>query len=551
MRKTLAVLLFIGTSGIYAQSIKSTSIKVSMPSYAEIPAPEGINTYMGAFANSENAVLPFTEEEFQKSLDFQDFNPYQDDDDSGPDLLFALNGITIYDLDLTISRSKASKTYIVDILPKSSANLGVLTMAKGESVHYNPIPVTAKVDSEGKSIPVTLNFSFEEEEKYFIDKGEDQVKGTPYLVQEFLRENLGDDFVTKTLAPTLYRVYDIRVNEELEKFYYIKDKKTAGLEDETKENILSLEKVAAGFNTIEKMRSGKAQIQTFVDYWEGHLAKYDLSNKSGKKVGWGILKNLYNLSLMTENYDAAQKYIDQMIELEEKKWITRATKSSLEKKIASYANNYDISTGERKYADAYEVDVMLKRIELEKAVKENNIVNAPGHVVLEDGSKMEGKLSMYFAKNKNGSNGNIVDISGDKTAKVVYVKYVNEKGKTKTKAFKCKDVQQVVLKDVIYEPVNPKRPLLDSSEGALTGIALNNTIYMKLIHKGSKINLYQDMTGIDQYFFQILGAKKAERVNSEYFSGCSSLAQSIENGEFTESKEDQVKIAKAYDQGCK
>ncbi|WP_273273043.1 hypothetical protein [Maribacter polysiphoniae] len=550
MRKTLAVLLLVGTGAIYAQSTKSKSIKVSMPSYAEISAPKDINTYMGAFANTERSVLPFTEEEFQKSLNFEDFKPHMDDS-TAPDLLFALNGISIDDLNLTISRSKANETYSIDILPKSSAKMGLLTMAKGESVHYYALPIIAKVNNEGKSIPVTIDFTFEEEEKYLIFNGDDQAKGSPYLVQEFLRSNLGDEYLTKTLAPTLYGLYDIRVNQEFEKFYYIKDKKTDGLEDETKENVLSLEKVAAELNTIEKMRAGKGQIQSFIDYWESNLAKYDLSNKSGKKVGWGILMNLYNLSLMTENYDAAQKYMDRMVELEEKKWITRAAKSAFEKKMKAYASNFDLATGERKYAAAYEVDPMLIRMENENAVKENDIKNAPGHIVFEDGSKMEGKLTMYFAKKEDGSDGNIMDISGDKTAKVVYVKYVNEKGKTKTKSLKCKDVQQVVVNDAIYEPVNPKRPLLDSSDGALTGIALNNTIYMKLIYKGAKIKVYEDLTGVGQYFFQILGEKKAERVNSEYFAGCSNLAQSIENGEFTESKEDQVKIAKAYDQGCK
>ncbi|WP_299798300.1 hypothetical protein [uncultured Maribacter sp.] len=549
MKKPLLVLFLFGTVTIFAQSTKSKNIKVAIPSYAKKPVPQNVNTYMGAFANTTNAVLPFTEDEFKNALQFQDFTRFSSDTGT-PDFLFALNGLSVRDLDLTISRSKANETYSVSIVPKSDAAISVLTMLNGESVHYNRIPVLPKADSQGTIVPVVIDFKFAEEEKYLITNDNDQAKATPYLVQEYLKENLGDNFLTKKLAPILYEDYDIRSNSEFEKFYFIKDKKTEGLEDETKAKVLALEETAAAFTNLEQLRAGKEQLQSYRTYWEEKLTNYDLSSKSGKKVGWGIVMNLYNVALMQEDFEAASKYINMALETEEKKWITKGKKNAFDKHYASYTLNYDKDSGERIYSEGYTVDPILAKIAKKDAIEGNNINKAPGYVIKDDGEKVEGKISMRFSPQEQ-EGGNIMDVSGDTTAKRVTVTYINEKGKTKNSSLKCKEVSEIVIKDRVFEPVNPKKGILKATDGALSGFNLNNTVFMERVHSGTGIKVFKDLTGVDTYYFAIDGVKKAETANAEFFASCTTLSKRIEDGEFSESEEDQVKIAKAYSDECK
>ncbi|SHJ66403.1 hypothetical protein SAMN04488007_1031 [Maribacter aquivivus] len=549
MKKPLLVLFLFGTMSIFGQSTKSKNIKVAIPSYAKKPVPQNVNTYMGAFANSKNAALPFTEEAFKNALKFQDFTKLTDENGT-PDFLFALNGLSIKDLNLTISRSKANETYSVSIVPKADAAIGILTMLNGESVHYNRIAVLPKADSQGTIIPVVLDFTFEEEEKYLTFANDEQAKGTPYLVEEYLRVNLGDNFLTETLAPVLYEDYDIRANTEFEKFYFIKDKKTEGLEDETKAKVADFEEMSTTFTNLEQLRAGKEQLHSYKTYWEEKLAAYDLSSKTGKKAGWGLIMNLYNVALMQEDFEAASKYMEMALETEEKKWITRGKKNAFDKHYASYVLNYDKDSGERIYSEGYTVDPILAKIAKKEAIQGNNVDKAVGYVIKDDGEKMEGKISMRFSPQEQ-EGGNIMDVSGDTTAKRVTVTYVNAKGKTKNASLKCKEVSEIVIEDRVFEPVNPKKGFIKSTEAGLSGFNLNSTIFMQRVFVGTGIKLFKDLTDTDTYYFSIDGVKKAETASAEFFASCPALAGRIEGGEFSTSEEDQIKIAKAYSNECK
>jgi hypothetical protein len=548
MKKPLLALLLIGVTSVYAQSSKSKSIKIPVPDYATDPLPEGTKTYMARFANTEGSVLPFSEEEFGSTLNFQDIEKHTNDD-TAPNLLFALSGIGINDLDLTISRSKANENYSVSVVPSSTAALKMITIVNGVNTHYEEFRVLPRGDVQGAVIPEIIDFSFKEEEKYLVKHGDDQAKGTPYFVQEYLKERLGKNYLSRELAPKIYARYDIRTYVQNEKFYYLKDKKSPELEDETKAQVLSLEEVAASFKTITALRAGKDKLAPFKAYWEAQLGKFDLSAKSDKKLAWGILMNLHNLSIMIEDFEAASKYINQATEMEQKKWITKTAKSTSDKRWARYALNYDKASGERIYGNEYVVDPLLAKHAAKEEVKKSNISYAPGHVIKSDGSKMEGKISMRFSKAESSTSGNIVDISGDNTAKRVSVTYVNEKGKTKNKIFKCKEVAEIVVDGKTFESVNPKKPFLQQE--ALSMSMLNNTVFMQRIFKSDKISMFKDLTVNDKYYFQIPGVKKAEVASAEFFSACDTLAKKIDNKEFSNTEEDQIKIAKMYAGGCK
>jgi len=546
MKKPLLLLLACCAMSIQAQSLKNENIKVTVPSYAGKPAPESIKTYMGAFAQTEGGVLPFTEEEFQNALNFQGFAKHTDAA-TAPDLMVLLNGISNEDLSITVARSKANKTYSVNILPKNNTALGLLIMANGESVHYFPLAIKAKADAQGKLIPETFNFSFDEEEKYLIIQGDEHADASPYLVKEYLKKKLQDSYLTNSLVPSIYKGYDLRANNQTENFHYLKDKKVPSLEEETKGNLLELEKVAASMQTLEELRAGKEQYTPFIEFWKDQLSKYDLSNKTGKKAGWGILVNLHKLSLITEDFTGAKEYLDQAIALGHKKWITSGIKKQYEDTWDRYQLNYDAATGNRIYVDAYTVDEKMKTIAKQKAIKDNNISKAEGYVVTKSGEKMEGKISLRFSP-QGTSVGNVVELSGDTTAKRVTVTYVNEKGKTKNKIFKCKEVAEIVIDGKRFASVNPKKPFLEQE--AVSMSMLNNTMFMQEIYKSDKITLFKDLTTTDAYYFQIVGVKKAEMASAEFFESCEVLAAQITNEEYSTSEEDQIKIAKTFAEGC-
>jgi len=547
MKRPLLLLLTFCAIGLQAQSLKKENIKVSLPSYASKPAPEDIKTYMGAFAQTELGVLPFTEKEFQDALNFQSLTKHTDDT-TAPDLMVVLNGISADDLNTKMSRSKANKTYSVEVLPKTSAAIGLLIMAKGEGIHYFPLAILPKANSDGTLIPEIINFSFEEEEKYLILRGDNQAKVSPYLVKEYLIKKLSDKYLTNTLIPSIYKGYDIRANNEYDTFHYVKDKKNPSLAEETKANLVALEKVAATMLTLEKLRAGKDQYAPFIDFWKEKLANYDLSSKSGKKIGWGILNNLHKLSLITEDFAAAKEYIDKATATGQKKWITRGFSKNYDRTWEAYQLSYDPATGNRKYRDAYVVDETVKSIAKDESIKKNNINKAEGYVLTKSGEKMEGKISMRFSE-QGASAGNIVELSGDTFGKRVVLTYINEKGKTKNKIFKCKEVAEIVVDGKTLKAINPKKPMMEQE--ALTMSMLNTTVFMQRVFESDKIAVFKDLTANDAYYFQKPGAKKAEKASAKFFAGCEILVKKIESEEFSGSEEDQIKIAKLYAEGCK
>jgi len=346
----------------------------------------------------------------------------------------------------------------------------------------------------------------------------------------------------------LYKEYDLRTTDVNGNFYYIKNKKNKALQEETKANIVSLEKVAANFKTLNELRAGKDQLVPFIDFWKKQLSNYDLSDKTGKKIGWGILMNLHKIYLLTEDYNSAGNYMNQMLALEEKKWITKSARNKFNRKKEQYAVNFNTTTGERIYGSPYEVDAIIQKIEKAEAIENNNITKATGYIIDAEGQKLDGKISMRFSPEQQ--EGSIISLDGDTTGKRATVTYINEKGKTKNKVFKCKQVKEIFVDGRVFESVTPKKSILDTSDNAL-GLSLNNTFFMERIFNSDTIKLFKDLTSTGNYYFITKGAQKAYKADSDVFAGCSSLMQRIKNGEFSNTDEDQIKIATTYSNECK
>ncbi len=547
MKKPLFYLLMLGITSVSAQSWKNKPIDVPMPSYAKYVSPEGIKDFAAAPVNVVNAGLPFTEEELKAKLSFQEFDPVAENGD--PDLFFGINGVKPSELDINVKRSKKDEVFYITILPTEDAKISVLTLAKGENTHISDYSVAPNTDTAGKPVAESFEIPFAEIEKYLIIKENGdkfKFKGTPYLVHEYLKRVAAKDFLENRLIRDLQKAYDNRVNIDRKTFYAIKNKKNPEIEAETKANLVLLEETFKDINTLEKLRANKSELQPFKDFWTAKLADYDASSKDGKKVTWGILMNLYRLSMMGEDYEGAKNYADQIVAMDYKKWISKAARSDYRDAFSNYNANFN-SSGERNYVTAYKVDPILSKIARKDAAKAQNFKDTPGYVIKKGGERLEGKIAMNFSQEAQG--GSVVSLDGDTTAKRVFVTYVNAKGKTRTTALKCKEVEEIVVDNRTFEPVNPKKSILNGDDGAL-GLSLNNTVFMERLYNSDQVKLFKDLTASSEFYFEFPNVKKAQVASEEVFASCGSLAQRIANKEFAKTDEDQKKIAEIYANGC-
>ena len=508
MRKSLLGLLCIATITLSAQTSRSKNVNAPKANYATILSPKGIDSYYAAFANTEKSVLPFSESQFQSSLNFQSLNRIENSDET-PGLFFVLNGVKPEDLTTFVNRSKAEELYKVDVYPREQANINVLIMAKGEPTHYFEIPVTAKYNNEAQKVPTTLTFSFEEEAKYLTIVG-DMAKITPYFVQEYLNVHFGENVLLDKIVNQLYDSYDIRTDKANQQFYFIKNKNDVETTNASKAKVEELEKLLANIKSIQELRAIKTNLEEFKTYWSSLLENYNLNEKEGKKMGWGLLMNLHKIAVLQEDFGSARKYINQALGLEEKKGITKNAKRSFDQLLKMYSLNYNQSNGERKYASAYIVDQQLLAIAGQKTSSTNkrDIEKLEGHVVLSNGDKISGKISLSFTAEEPANDG-MMSLNGDVTGKRVKVYYLNKKGKQKVTSYKCKEIKEIVVDERIFEAVNPKKSVI-TTDGAL-GLSLNNTVFMERLYKHGTLKLFKDLIGETEYYFKLKGKKKHKR----------------------------------------
>jgi len=210
MKKTILFIALLSVSFLSAQTWKSKRINTPVVNYAEYPSPQGITDYYVAVTNSEGAGLPFTEEELQTKTSFEEFELVEEN--AGPDLFFAVNGVKVSDLRIDVKRSQKEEMYYISILPKESAKIMLLVLANGENAHLEEFPVIARKDENDNAISETFDVPFAEIEKYLIiSESGNQHKGTSFLVQEYLKEAMGATFLENRLIPHMQKAYDNHV----------------------------------------------------------------------------------------------------------------------------------------------------------------------------------------------------------------------------------------------------------------------------------------------------------------------------------------------------
>ena len=364
MKRYTIILFVFWQFQIQAQSLKTKRIEVPMPDYAEQLAPKNGSSYWAEVTLGADEVLNFTNEEFKKELQLEDFE--QITDDQAPDIFFAINGISVDDLHVTGTIAPVlGDTYSVNIVTKEDTGVKLLFFYKEELTQLWQIPVQSETDVRGTQIPVTINFSADEKEKYLDMESSTAVPDiSSYTVEKYLDKIMGEYFLQK-ITRTIQEIYDNNVAKEYINFYYIKDKKNKALSKESKERLTTLVELCKSyFTSLKDIRTNKQQMDAQISYWGDLLPIYGDSDKSNRKTRWGILMNLHNLSLMVEDFDNAKGYLDQATDLDVKSTVVKRAQANFSKSYSDYLVNYDEETGERKYSKGYEKNPMINILKL-------------------------------------------------------------------------------------------------------------------------------------------------------------------------------------------
>lgn len=555
MKKPIVGIVLLMASFLSAQTFKSERITIPVHNYALYPSTVEMKTYGAEIVEDGESILPFSKEELKEKLRFEEFALFEAET-GAPDLFFVINGVGVDDVSVKVFNDD---DIYLKLYPTKNTVIKVIFMANGVNTHLMEFPVVAKVNAQKQPIPETFEVRKSEIEKYLVYNDEGEYEGpTSFLIEEYLKRALGKDFLEKDLIPRLQNRYDNRVALRSEKFYYIKDKKDDSVEEMTLGKLKELELKSADLDSRAAIVANMEVLENYSSYWDAQLKKLDLDSKDGTKLGWAILQNLYNISLIKGDIVSAEAYVGQMENLGYKKWDTSLLRTEFDKIKKNFSNNYSLKNGmERNYADSYPVDRELILFANQKLLAKNNIKDVIGHVITKDGEKLEGKISMVFSSKPSENTGNIISLDGDNTGKKVYVKYVNEKGNSKLKTLKCKDVLEISVGDRLFEPVNPKQDALESAANALS-FSMNNTVFMEKMYGSDRVKLFKDLTQVGVFYYDFPEEKKAFKVSdsnfnkmgAEIFNSCANLSQEIGNGAYEMGIDQLIKIGEKFSTEC-
>ncbi|MBU2948216.1 hypothetical protein [Zobellia uliginosa] len=214
-------------------------------------------------------------------------------------------------------------------------------------------------------------------------------------------------------------------------------------------------------------------------------------------------------------------------------------------------------------------EIAADKYEEDKA-NSSNIYNNKGYVIDKDGKKWEGTLTIEFEKFENpnaaSQGGNIVNIDGGETkyGKEVVVRYLNEKGKTRSRKFNSKNQEVVVIynedgSETKYEGIKISPDDALDVIGTSGNLSFNYSGFYEILSEDETAKILRnpkyDELGIKLkkeekgYFFKgKLQTKRAEKL-LKYLSACSDLPIEIKKLEFSKISEVE-ELLKYYKTSC-
>ncbi|MDX1279372.1 hypothetical protein [Oceanihabitans sediminis] len=347
----------------FSQNLKSKTVLLNTPVYADLVKPENVTTYSAEVALGSGEVLNFTNAELKQKLILEDFTKATED--ITPDLFFAISGVSRKDLDVNGTIGPAMHdSYRLEILPKDKAKITIAVLVKGEVTHIWDPAIPYKKDVSGTPQPYIIDFNVKDKDKYLVTLPHNSFPViTQYTIRKFLDKSLGDSYLEKKLIPALKETYDNSLKKNYTEFYFIKDKKDKDFSKESKAKLESLKDLSlAKFSSLKNLRENKNEIIPYITYWESILEKYPNTDKNTKKINWGILMNLHQIYLLIEDFENASKYMQKALSLDYKEYYTKAMAEDLAKSILAFNKNYNGNAENKNYSEKYEKNDLAKYV---------------------------------------------------------------------------------------------------------------------------------------------------------------------------------------------
>ncbi len=514
------LLVFMLSFSTIAQSIKTKTKFISGPliSYAKEKPVKDIDTYLVVLIEDEYTGVNFNEQKLQESVDLQSFTV----DDENPKILFAIQGLKHDDFRFDVKRNKAKEEFIVKAFPKPTASIDLLVNVNGLPTQYHEFPVEGSRLEDKTAVDVELTYSFKEVDDYldFFDGGS-RFHAKSLLINDILNKLPQNKYLDK-IGKHIKRNYDTRLDYYNRGFVYLKNKENPKLEEETIATIVKLENGVRGLKSINDIKKPEVVevIAKFKEYWKEKLSEYT-EGKKIEKVRWGILKNIFEASLLSGDISSIEKPYEQIIALNTKKLATYDVKQSYKNSKEGYENNFNSSTNIRIFADSYEVDYKMKELRKKQKIdnineanvtfrKSNNLNELPGYLITKEGQKYEGNINLLYHQDKSPQFKNVVSLDL-KPGRVVQVSFNDEKGKRKRKGFKAEKIKEVVVGDKRIVPVRTEKNILDalSSIQNLTAVPI---FLMEVIYESETLKVYKNPMTANSFYLLKKGEDKSTGV---------------------------------------
>ena len=388
-----------------------------------------------------------------------------------------------------------------------------------------------------------------------IRDSDNQYKVKPKLISKYINK-LTENKLNNKIVSYIRNRYDLRIDLKPISFNYLKDKKNPSLEETTKNSLIEFEKSMSDVTNFEILKSKETIINDFRSFWKEKLDASLAIGKKGKKTSWDLIKNMYRISLLSNDFKRADTEFYQLEGLEVRGFLMSTMRKPHQVLMNNYSNNID-ANGIQQYADSYKVEPYLAsintKVEKENFASANDLIKEPGYIVTKKGEKKEGEISLIFSP-RAPSQGGIVDISVG-PGKSLTLSYINEKNKKRSKSYKGKSIEKFVIDNKIYEPVIPKKDLLGGAIDVLE-VSLSNSFFMELIHTSGELKLFQDQMRENTFYLKTPDNKKAFPVNtksnwSKYLGECKNVNDKINNSTFKFDKANIILLTDIYNKSCK
>jgi hypothetical protein len=203
-----------------------------------------------------------------------------------------------------------------------------------------------------------------------------------------------------------------------------------------------------------------------------------------------------------------------------------------------YMLEHQIDRQETKHYKA-KVDLALKN--------SINVYGLPGYVIDKDGNNYNGNITILFERlDINQTGQTLPEYGADNYGQKVYIKYRNEKGRSRQRHFNAKNNNHFCVKfndgEDCYYGLKTKGEASKKLQN-LDVFKFNNAYYYKLLEARKGIMLLQDPVETQKYVVKINTEDKGQMIDNrnneklseklaEYLMGCPSLAKEIKQGAF-------------------